>query len=104
MLLGDWVFGQQPHLVRRLTSFILQQSGFTILLANLSRERTGINLITPKRCGRDQLASSILAQLKAGVRTDVRVVLAKSLREVHSPAQLLELWLAIRLGEVHRIG
>ena len=104
MLLGDWVFGQQPHLVRRLTSFILQQSGFTILLANLSRERTGINLITPERCGRDQLASSILAQLKAGVRTDVRVVLAKSLREVHSPAQLLELWLAIRLGEVHRIG
>jgi hypothetical protein len=78
MLLGDWVFTQQPLTIARLAGTISSEPGFRILLAGLTRQRTSIALITPERCGRTELVDTCVQVLQSSPQRDVAIVVARS--------------------------
>jgi hypothetical protein len=97
MLLGDWVFTQQPVVVGRLTTGIVQAPGFKILLASLVRERSSASLIVPERCGRTELLRDCAQELiNDSTPNDVTQTLAISIRAALDPSDTRKFWLEIR--------
>jgi len=92
MLLGDWVFTQQPLTVSRLTESLLDEPRLKVLLSSLNRERTSVSLIAPERCGRTELLAGCLRVLSSESNTDVFLVLARSIRDALPAAELYALW------------
>jgi hypothetical protein len=95
MLLGDWVFTQQPLTVERLVKVILEEPGFKVLLSSLGRQ-TSTPLIAPERCGRVELAEGCTKILSERGQRDVAAILAWSIREALPAFEVATLWTALR--------
>lgn len=78
MLLGDWVFSQQPLLVARVIEILTRRPGFKILLSSLSDGRSDVAL--PDRCGRLELAEKAYAMLDDASARDYRGGLLDAIR------------------------
>jgi hypothetical protein len=96
MLLGDWVFTQQPLIVGRLAAEVVREPGFRILLATLLRERSSVSLIAPERCGRTELLRECGQALINCESSDVIQTLALSIRGALSQLEAKQLWLSIK--------
>jgi hypothetical protein len=80
MLLSDWVFTQQPNVIKRLVLHLTSQPGFKALLARSISDGTTIGLVPPERCGRQDILSAVASWFSSGVQTDVCIGLAVALR------------------------
>ena len=95
MLLGDWVFTQQPLTVKRLVKVILEEPGFKVLVSSLQRQ-TSTSLIAPERCGRIELTEGCVKILSERDQSDVAGVLALSIREALPASEVATLWAALK--------
>jgi hypothetical protein len=55
MLLGDWVFSQQPLAVQRVVSTLFKQPGFKILISSGRERDPNSQFVLPDKCGRSQV-------------------------------------------------
>lgn len=96
MLLGDWVFTQQPLTVARLTEVVVGQPGFKVLLANIFKERGSTQLISPERCGRTELIRACVEVLAAAESSDIMIAISHSFRQVLSESEIQAVWLSLK--------
>ncbi|MER9893252.1 NACHT domain-containing protein [Mesorhizobium sp. M0119] len=79
MLLGDWVFSQQPLLVARVVDGIFRYPGLKILLSASGRTSTS-EVALPERCGRSELVIKAYAALDGNMGTEDRASLLRIVR------------------------
>jgi hypothetical protein len=92
MLLSDWVFTQQPHLVKRITALLLENPGFRIALANLDQNRSA-SFIPPERSGRDYVLSKCMERLvDRDCRSDELFAIARLMRNDLNSSELRKIW------------
>lgn len=116
MLLGDWVFSQQPLLVARVVSNVFEQPGRKILLACGGAEG-GASMALPERCGRDELARIAYSELEVSTVAGDRASLLRLIRQntdiksrtdrwlFQETSQEIEQWLAdgLTLGIINHL-
>lgn len=103
MLLSDWVFTQQPYIVRRLLQHLVSQPAFKILLANANNDRASANIIPPERCGRDDLLAAVSSWFNAGLQRDVCIALASTIRENLPQDDAIDFWRKMQ-PEPNKVG
>jgi hypothetical protein len=95
MLLGDWVFSQQPKIVTAVMNLMADRNGLRLLLASFSPLHANIDLIQlPERCGRRLLIGKCFAELEGDPRPDYRRSLCRLIGANTSSEETVTLWLA----------
>jgi hypothetical protein len=92
MLLGDWVFNQEPLAARRVAHALFDQPGLKILLS--TGPRAPLAMVLPEQCGREILEQKANELLKAPLPPEDRRALLEIARTNTSPAQVVEAWKA----------
>lgn len=69
-LLADYVFSQQPHSVKRLTTFLVEKNRFMLLLANTYVEGADREIVLPEESGRETLLSSAVSTYRTANHFD----------------------------------
>jgi hypothetical protein len=90
MLLGDWVFNQEPLAARRVVQALFDQPGLKILLSN--RVRAAFMIMLPEHCGREILEQKATELLKAPSSYEDRMALLEIARINASSDQVAATW------------
>jgi hypothetical protein len=96
MLLSDWVFTQQPLVVARMASLVVQAPGFRILLASMMDNQSNVPLIAPERCGRGDLINECKNILTNSPRSDELRVICSALTESLTTWDVFDFWRSIK--------
>lgn len=70
MFLSDWVFTQQPLLVKKVAALILKPPGIRYLFAEDLFFHGGSSLTLPERCGKDEILAFILEEVRENTPWD----------------------------------
>ncbi|MDA9525711.1 hypothetical protein XI06_36680 [Bradyrhizobium sp. CCBAU 11434] len=97
MLLGDWVFAQQPLTIERLVKMLLDESGLKILLSGLQRDDSTA-LIAPERCGRSEILEGCKTILANSPKYDVLAAIAFALQAALPNSELQRIWSSLRIA------
>ncbi|KQO79006.1 hypothetical protein [Rhizobium sp. Leaf262] len=92
MLLGDWVFSQQPLLVKRLIKSLFEPRTLKIVISGAMRGR-GEPIALPDKCGRLDLAEGALEALSLKSSEEDRQAILQIYRANTSDQERLEWWL-----------
>lgn len=93
MLLGDWVFSQQPLLIKRLIKTLFDPLTLKIVISGAMRGR-GTPLALPEKCGRSEVAAGALEALSSKMSKEDRQAILQIFRSNSSDQERLEWWLA----------
>lgn len=93
MLLGDWVFTQQPILVSRVVKLNLAYPGLKILLSSTYRSPNA-DIVLPERCGKGDLVKGAYQLLSDhNLSREDRTAILQMIKLNADPAQSLSWWL-----------
>jgi hypothetical protein len=99
MLLGDWVFTQQPLTMARLVKMITAPNGFRNVLAAMIRGRSGVSLALPDRCGKSDVMESAKLMFAKSKNRDEEIQISKALKAGLTTAELFEFWRSMKPSE-----
>lgn len=90
MLLGDWVFNQEPLAAKRVVQSLFDQPGLKILSAQSNRP--GSAMVLPEHCGREILEGKAGELLDRSLSHEDRQAVLDIVRLNCSPQQALGVW------------
>jgi hypothetical protein len=96
MLLGDWVFTQQPRTVSKVVRFVASQPGLRTVLASQSDPANSASLNLPDRCGRDALVAFLKARFDECGHHDEEVAIAQVLIQTLSRNEIYGFWQTLK--------
>lgn len=93
-LLADWVFTQHPKSMKHVVALILDGLGLRLLLTSSNRRsRTGIPLVLPQQCGRDELIAQCFAILRDAPNPDYATSVIELIKINAGATETLSTWL-----------
>ena len=100
MLLGDWVFSQQPKIVLEVMNLMINKNGLRLLMISHSPLQGGMELIQlPERCGRRALMERCFDELAHTDHPDYRFWLCRVIEANTSTDERMDHWLS-RWGQI----
>lgn len=93
-LMADWVFAQHPKSMRHVVALILDGLGLRLLLPSSNRRsRTGVPLVLPQQCGRDELIAQCFAILRDAPGRDYATSVIELIKANASVPETVSTWL-----------
>ena len=93
MLLGDWVFSQQPKIVAEVVDLMADGSGIRLQLASHRHAHTREFILLPEKCGKRALIDKCFDELRRAKHNDYRSGLCAIVNSNASSNEKAELWL-----------
>ena len=96
MLLGDWVFAQQSLIVTRVAQLVTSKPGFRNVLAAMLRDRGGVSLVMPERCGMTEIVAAAKSVFVEGGHRDEETAVARVIKKSLSAADVVSYWRGLK--------
>jgi hypothetical protein len=96
MLLGDWVFAQQPLIVSRVAQLVISRLSFRNVLASMIRDRGGVSLVLPERCGKVEVVGAAKSAFLESGHRDEELAVASVIREALSSKEIFDYWKGLK--------
>ena len=94
MLLGDWVFSQQPKVVTKVVRLMTDRFGLRVLMASEETHRGPREFLQlPEKCGRRVLIERCFEELKEATQNDYVSGLCRVIKSNASKGEKMELWI-----------
>jgi hypothetical protein len=96
LLLSDWVFSQQPNLVKRLVAFVTEENGFTTLCSGVFAPRHRLEISLPEKTGRPEFREAAMSRILQVSQEDQLNAISQAIRQNSDLGERISFWLAHR--------